>query len=204
MFIPEKFSEHDGERIRTLMRDNSFALLVSSMDGKPFVGHLPFLIRESDGRIDQIIGHMANGNPQIESVREGQDLLAVFQGPHGYVSPSWYEGPGVPTWNYATVHLYGAGEIITSSDEVHAMLENLTDHHETANGTQWTMESVSDGFVERMMTGITAFRLDVHDVQAKFKLSQNKSPRDQQHVIEQLRLRGDPASIALADLMDDD
>jgi transcriptional regulator len=104
MYIPTQFKEENFERLVTLIEDYSFGTLVSTHEGLPFVSHLPFLFEKDAATPGKLIGHMARANPQWQHLAQGQTVLAVFQGPHAYVSPTWYAAQGVPTWNYAVVH----------------------------------------------------------------------------------------------------
>jgi len=107
MYIPEPFKAANSERLAALIRDNSFGMLVTAPDGIPFVSHLPFLLDSSSGKYGKLLGHMARANPQWRHFASCDEVLAVFQGPHAYISPSWYLSPNVPTWNYAVAHVRG-------------------------------------------------------------------------------------------------
>ena len=103
MYIPKHFNVSDKEEILAFIKGNSFGQLISLVEGKLFSSHIPFLFR---GENQSLLCHVAKNNPQWENI-EGQEVLITFQGPHDYVSPSWYSSPGVPTWNYQSVHIYG-------------------------------------------------------------------------------------------------
>ena len=106
------FKQSDSERLETLLRDYPFGMLVTIHDGLPFVSHIPFLYERRSGGVPVLLGHVAKANPQWCDLAQNQTALVVFQGPHGYVSPSGYESPGVLTWNYAVVHVYGKARVI--------------------------------------------------------------------------------------------
>jgi transcriptional regulator len=127
-------------------------------------------------------------------------VLAIFQGPHGYVSPTWYENhPAVPTWNYAVAHAQGR---IEGMDEtgLRALLEKLSSHYEAGSPEPWTPGGTPPGFIEKLIPVIVGFTLVVERLDGKFKLSQNRPGNDAQRVAERLEERGDPA---LASLMRD-
>ena len=120
MYIPAAFAETDLTRLHDFIEQNSFGLLVSQVDGLPFASHLPFLLERTAGPHGTLVGHMARANPQWREAG-GQTALAIFSGPHAYISPTWYEAEQVvPTWNYTAVHAYGRVQIIEDED---ALLE---------------------------------------------------------------------------------
>jgi len=114
MYVPSHFRVADPSTIQTLIRDNSFGTLVSSGAGAPVATHLPFLLRTS-GESLELAGHIARTNPQADALSGGEELLAIFQGPHAYISPRWYTEGAVPTWNYQSVHCYGIPTVISDS-----------------------------------------------------------------------------------------
>src|SRR2546421_8219004 len=112
MYIPAAFAEPDLTKLHEFVEQNSFSLLVSMVDGLPFATHLPFLLERTAGRQGTLVGHVARANPQWRELA-GQTALAIFSGPHAYISPTWYEAQRVvPTWNYTAVHASGRVEII--------------------------------------------------------------------------------------------
>ncbi|EQD45419.1 Negative transcriptional regulator [mine drainage metagenome] len=137
MYIPEHFKETNPERIAALIEGHPFGALVTAPDGVPFVSHLPFLFESTAGAHGRLLGHMARANPQWQHLTAASDVLAVFQGPHAYVSPSWYSSPGVPTWNYAVVHLYGKASLIENEAELEALIERLTTAYESPMPNPW-------------------------------------------------------------------
>src|ERR1700751_5814241 len=120
MYVPAAFAVSDLAKLHAFIERNSFGLLVSEVDGRPFASHLPFLLERNAGSNGTLIGHMARANLQWKDAH-GQNALAIFSGPHAYVSPTWYEAEQVvPTWNYVAVHAYGRVEIVEDAD---ALLE---------------------------------------------------------------------------------
>jgi transcriptional regulator len=218
MYIPSHFANTDKAWAHRLIEAHGFALLVTTGDdGAPFVTHLPLLLDADRGPHGALVGHMARGNPQwrhFASKRpaaeppsmkgEARQALAIFQGPHGYISPSWYAtAPQVPTWNYVTVHAYGAPEIIGDAGRVRALLKRLTDTYEIDRPNRWRMEGLAEDYVASMIKGVVAFEMPIARLEAKAKLGQNRKPEDRAGAIKGLRATGDPADADLARLMDE-
>jgi len=201
MYIPEHFQENGRERLIAFIRDHSFGLLVSNRDGLPFASHLPFLLEAGADGDARLLGHMARANAQWRSFENGDPVLAIFQGPHAYVSPSWYLSPGVPTWNYAVVHVYGRTRLIDDAQVTRALLERLTAVHESRSAQPWKL-SAAEAQYDRLLDAIVGFEIQITDIQGKFKLSQNRPAQDRREVIERLRKAGSACDVALADLME--
>lgn len=200
MYIPEHFKETNSERISALIQANSFGMLVTAPDGAPFVSHLPFIFDHAVGAKGKLLCHMARANPQWQHFSSCGEVLVVFQGPHAYVSPSWYSSPGVPTWNYAVVHLRGKPRLIDSEFELEALVERLTHVYESHRPNPWK-PNLSDERRTKLLNMIVGFEIQVTDIQAKFKLGQNRSPEDQQNVVEKFGLSSNQTEVAVAKLM---
>lgn len=194
MYVPRDFAETDRETLRGVIRDNPFGLLIGSVAGAPFATHLPFLL---DG--DRLLGHFARGNPHARAVDGSMRMLAVFSGPHAYVSPRWYEAAeAVPTWNYVAVHVYGTPEVVEDTTAVRTLLDRLVETYECG---AWTLEQRDPGFLDRMIRGIVAFELPIERIEGKFKLSQNRPRSDRLRVAGELAHSDDPSAAALGRLM---
>jgi transcriptional regulator len=200
MYVPEYFKEDDPERIEALIRAHSFGLLISVQEGLPCASHLPFLYDRSAGGHGKLIGHMARSNPQWNSLAHGQKVLAIFQGPHAYVSPAWYSMPGVPTWNYAVAHLYGLPRLIEDEGALEGIVQRLTAVHESMYREPW-IPHLSGERWSRLLGMIIGFEIEVTEIQGKFKLSQNRPLDDQRRVIEQLERSGSQLASGVARLM---
>lgn len=203
MYIPKHFDTSEPVWCHALIRAESFATLVTQdKAGAPFVTHLPFLLDPKRGPLGTLLGHMARPNPQWRAFASGRPALVVFQGPHAYVSPSWYEvHPAVPTWNYVAVHAYGMPAVIENQARVKALLGRLTETHEAGRPSPWRIESLAPEYVDAMIRGIVAFEIPIDRLEGKAKLSQNRGAADQRHVREALAASGDPLAIAVAELM---
>jgi transcriptional regulator len=200
VYIPQHFKQTNSERISALIESNAFGNLITAPDGVPFVSHLPFILDPSAGSKGRLLCHMARANPQWQHFSSGHEVLAVFQGPHAYVSPSWYSSPGVPTWNYAVVHLRGIPRLIESAPELEALVERLTHIYESQMPNA-CKRYLSGGQHKKLLLAIVGVEIEITDIQAKFKLSQNRSREDQQNVIEKLDESSNQTDVALAALM---
>src|ERR1700729_1397013 len=129
MYIPAAFAESDLAKLHDFIQTNSFGVLVSQVDGEPFASHLPFLLDRNSGPHGCLIGHMARANPQWQSAH-GQSVLAIFPGPHAYISPTWYESENVvPTWNYVAVHVYGTFQVVEDHQETVEIVRNYVAYY---------------------------------------------------------------------------
>jgi transcriptional regulator len=202
MYVPKHFSENDLAVLQKLMCDYSFATLVSTQEnGVPIATPLPMVFEPEPAPYGTLKAHMALGNPQWRTFQEEREVLVIFQGPHAYISPSWYEVElSVPTWNYATVHAYGRPRIISGQTELYAHLKELVTTHEAQFAEPWPFNLPAD-YIERMMKGVVGFAIEITRMEGKFKLSQNRSLLDREHVIEALHAATDTATCEVATLM---
>lgn len=181
MYIPEAFRLTDRGRVAEVMRAYDFALLVTAPDGQAQASHLPFLYEPDEGPEGALYAHMARANPQWRDfaalAARGGEALVVFQGPHSYISPTWYatEQPTVPTWNYVAVHAYGLPQVIEEPAAARALIERLAATQEAHLTPPWSTEGLGDKFMEAMLRGLVAFRIPVARLEAKAKLSQNRT-----------------------------
>src|SRR5258708_9937992 len=179
MYIPKSFAESDITILYQFMRENNFAALGSHHDGQLIASHLPFLIDTERGVLK---AHMARANDQWKGF-DGREVLVMFQWPHAYISPTWYETqPSVPTWNYTAVHVYGVPHLVEDNTTVRGMLRELVETHEHGRQPEWQMPLPED-YLQKMMQAILAFELPIERIEGKFKLNQNRSDADQESVI---------------------
>ncbi len=185
----------DSADIAHFIQVNSFGVLISTVDGQPFATHLPFLY---DDRRNLLLAHMARANPQWRNLH-GQSVLVVFQGPHAYISPSWYgQTASVPTWNYMDVHVYGACSVIDREEELAELLEETVRFHEPESDLP---SHADQPFYRNMMKAVVGFRIDISKIEGKTKLSQNKPVEIQRRVIAKLGKSGEAGAQSLAQLM---
>jgi transcriptional regulator len=198
MYIPEFNRVEDRNKAIAFMRANPFAILVSVNEKVPFATHLPVVISEIDGQLT-VRAHVAKANPHWQLI-EKQESLLIFHGPHAYISPSLYEiRESVPTWNYATVHVYGKGRIVSDEAGATRVLEDLIAQFDESYREQWN--SLSADYRTRMLRHIVAFEICASRIQAKFKLSQNRTKPEQENVIRALSGNPDSAIAGTATLM---
>ena len=199
MYIPEHFRNEDRHVALAFMRANPFAILVSQRAGGPFATHVPLVIRDSGDHVT-IRGHVAKANPHWQYLQTDPQCLVIFHGPHAYISPANYESRDVvPTWNYGAVHAYGEARTYSAADELLSMLHDLIPTFEAAYGEQWA--SLSESYRQRMLSHIVGFEIAVTRLEAKFKLSQNRTKQEQQNIIESLSGSSDSVVSGTAHLM---
>lgn len=200
MYIPNAFRMEEKVALLAFMRQNSFATLVSTVNGSPFASHLPLSIEENGDKIT-IRGHFAKANSHWRAHEKGGEILVIFQGPHAYISPSQYEATeAVPTWNYIAVHAYGEIRLLPAGEETTATLEQLFDSFDASFHTQW--QSLSDKYKQGMLNGIVAFEIVVSRLEGKAKLSQNRSVADQTSVANWLLGHENPTDQQVGRLME--
>jgi len=199
MYIPASFAETDSTKLHEFMRQHSFATLVSRDETGVVASHLPLLFQGSSGRMGSLIGHMARANSQWCEVRG--EVMAIFTGPHTYISPSWYETAGtVPTWNYAAVHAYGTFHVVKDRESLLDILRSTVAYFESPRAEPWTIDETAPNF-DQLMRGITGFRIEITRLEGKWKLSQNHPEERRSRVIKALEVRPDEDSQAIAAMM---
>ena len=166
------------------------------------MSHLPLRLAADRGAAGMLLGHMARANPHWQHFGN-RPSLAVFNGPHAYVSPSWYAKPvsAVPTWNYAVAHVHGSVELMDTEDEKRALLDDLVAHYEGSRSHPWHLQLEGQA-LEAMLGAIVGFRLRIERIDAKFKLSQNRSAEDRERVIGALREEDREEATATASWME--
>ncbi|HMI94803.1 MAG TPA: FMN-binding negative transcriptional regulator [Polyangiales bacterium] len=199
MYVPESFRVPDRAVIAGFIAAHGFAVLVSQTEQGPFATHVPLLLERAETG-DVLVGHMARANPHWRHFERGAEALVIFQGPHAYVSPSWYAAsPAVPTWNYSVVHAYGRPAVVADTTRVRAIIDALAAQYESARATPWSTRDVPDEYVDRMIAAIVGFEIPIERLEGKFKLGQNRSPEDIAGALAGLQREGGPNGGALAD-----
>jgi len=199
VYIPEYFRGRNHEDAVAFMRANPFAILISTTDAGPFATHLPLFVRAAGEKI-VLRGHVAKANPHWRYLEQRPECLAIFHGPHSYISPSNYSAhESVPTWNYGAVHLYGNAKVFSSPEALQGILHELIHTFEPAYASQWA--SLDEAYRERMLRQIVGFEVEVTTMEAKFKLGQNRSREDQANMIASLEQAEDTAVSGVSRLM---
>src|SRR5262245_44984753 len=200
MYIPSAFKETDTSKLFDVIERYSFGLLVSEFDGAPFATHLPLLLDRTVGPHGCLVGHMARANPQWQQA-DGKTVLAIFSGPHAYISPTWYETENVvPTWNYVAVHASGTIRIIQETAQILQIVSRYVDFYEGGLPRPWKFDPGSE-YAKKMSGAIVGFRLEISRLEGKWKLNQNHPRERRQKVVNALSDSGDELSLAIAELM---
>lgn len=200
MYLPSIFHEQDQQAMVELIKSNNFGMLVTGTGDVPQVTHLPFILEEREGRRGVLYGHVARANPHWQSIRPGSRSLAIFQGPHSYISPSWYQDQGnVPTWNYTSCHVAGSVEVIHDREKILDIVNRLTDFHESGMTDPWRIDKAKN--LHELLAAIVGLTMTIDSIEAKFKLSQNRSREDQLGVVDKLAESSHPVIKGVADLM---
>jgi len=201
MYIPKINLATDKDEIVAFMKRFSFATIVTAKDNIPIATHLPFLV---SSKYDNIVltSHFAKANEQWKDI-ENNNVLVIFSEPHAYISPKHYDKVlNVPTWNYISIHAYGQGKLITDTESVFKVLENTIDNYEPSYRQQW--EHFPTDFKLKMSNGIVAFNVIVKNLEAKKKLSQNRSEIEKQKIIDTLSKSNDTNEQLIAEYMKKD
>jgi len=190
MYIPRRYEEKDRETIHAFIRENSFAILVSVKDGLPVGTHIPLQLEKDEEGRDILMGHISRGNDQKYTLTDGAKVLAIFPGPHAYISPRWYTQMKVPTWNYISVHVYGTVTIV-EGEKLRAALSRLMNTYEHQLPRPVRMEEIPEKELNADLRGIVGFQILIEEIQAAYKLSQNRDERSFHQVIGQLEQGGE-------------
>lgn len=189
MYIPDIYKNENQEEIRNFIHENGFAILVNQTNGKLWATHIPLLLDTNELGKEILVGHVSKENPQGESFSDDSEVLAIFSGPHAYISSSWYDHENVPTWNYLAVHVYGKVKLLNHEEAVHS-LKKLVDKYEKNSKKPVRVEDLSK---QTMMQarGIIAFEIEVTSIEAVKKISQNRDQKNHQNIITELENTGD-------------
>lgn len=198
MHIIKYFREENHEKILQFIQQNDFATLVAYDGAKPVASHLLMEVIE-EGETLWINGHMSRANPLWKMFENNPEVLVIFQGPHTYISPTWYNHVNVPTWNYQSVHVYGKPRMVTDKAESYGILKRLTERYETT--TSYQLETLPQDFVEKEMRGVAAFQIEVTQIEANYKLSQNRDGESYRSIVNHLEQRTDDNSHEVAKAM---
>ena len=207
MYVPSHFKEDDTGKLQQYIRDYGFGLLIVADDGGIEANHVPFyLSSEQDGTLGQLQCHLARSNPVWQRLHDGARVLAVFQGPNAYVSPSWYEtkaetGRVVPTWNYLAVHAEGVARIFEDPAWLKHHLSQLTDQHESAMSAPWSIDDAPTDFTEKVIKAIVGVEIKIEKLTGKLKASQNQPDRNRAGVKSGLEAAGGEYNRAMSELI---
>jgi transcriptional regulator len=194
MYTPKHFEQANLSTLWDFIEEHAFGTLLTVADGQPTLSHVPFLPDRDAGVLHC---HVARANPHWRDIERAPQVLAIFTGPHGYVSPTWYaERGGVPTWNYTVVHAHGSAQTVDDAERTRQHVEALAAKYERGRAEPWVPD-----YDTRRLAGIVGIDLHVSRLEGKFKLSQNRSAADRARVVAALEASGSDADASLARLM---
>lgn len=190
LYVPPHFRPENPDDLYALVEQNAFGTLVTSGPRGLHVSHVPFVPeRGSDGKV-RLLAHMARANEQWQALEGATHLVAIFQGPHGYISPGWYQShPSVPTWNYTVVHAHGRARLMEEA-ELHELVITLSNIYEAGRPKPWRAGDLPADYVSTLLKAIVGFEIEVEKLEGKFKISQNR-PAEIPRVLEALEQDGE-------------
>ncbi|MEQ8219664.1 MAG: FMN-binding negative transcriptional regulator [Arenibacter sp.] len=198
MYTPSHYRNENLDEVREFLKQNSFGILINQTDGRPWATHIPLeLDLDAEGN-DILVSHISKANPQWKSFMENEEVLAIFNGPHSYVSSSWYKEEEVPTWNYIAVHVYGKIRIL-NDEAVLDSLHKLVDKYEKGSANPVSIHNLSPKTMKQIK-GIVGFQINISDIQATYKLSQAR-PEDHPKIIAELQKTHNPGSHEIANMI---
>jgi transcriptional regulator len=199
MYIPDLYKNENAEEIQNFLRDHGFAVLISQANTKLLASHIPLVLDINTTGAQVLIGHLSKLNPQASNFTNDAEVLAVFSGPHAYVSSSWYDHENVPTWNYIAVHVYGTVRLYNEEETI-TSLKKLVDRYEINSVNPVRVEELSERTM-REAKGIVAFEIAITSLEAVKKLSQNRDAKNHQNIVTELEKTNDSQAIAVAEAM---
>jgi transcriptional regulator len=201
MYRPKMFDIDDTDDMQGIIRANGFAVLVTAGTGGMTASHVPLHLID-DGELGLLWGHLAKANDQWRAFDGAAEALAVFGGPHSYISPTWYATEkSVPTWNYEAVHAYGRPKVMDDPEAVVARLASLTGQYEGTDANAWSPRNLPADFIAAQLKGIVAFEMRIERLEGKRKMSQNRKPEDVAGAIDGLKATGRPIDGTVADIV---
>ena len=196
MYIPNHYKNENIKEVKDFLIKNSFGILLNQNKGRISGTHIPMELDTDKNGKDILSGHISKANPQWNNFNDKEEVLAIFNGPHSYVSSSWYKKENVPTWNYIAVHIYGTIKII-EGDELLSSLKKLVDKYESNSENPVSVENLSEKSLKQI-NGIIGFNIHINEIQATYKLSQNRDDSDYHNVIKKLDKTKDSGSMEIA------
>jgi transcriptional regulator len=207
MYIPRANEEKRVPVMHALMVAQAFGTLVTMGTSGLIASHIPMVLEQDGSEFGVLKGHISRANPQWRELASSVESLAIFAGPHHYISASWYpgkleHGKEVPTWNYAVVHAYGLLRVVEDAAWLMPHLESLTDQHEAGSAIPWKVSDAPAAFIETMLKGIVGLELPITRLEGKWKVSQNRVERDRQAVAEGLNRLNTAESLVMKELVE--
>jgi len=185
MYIHPLNAWENQPEVLDFIRKNAFATLYTQAEGRPWATHLPLFLEGKSEEKYVLHGHLAKANSQWKQLAQAEEVLIVFQGPHAYISSSWYTHENVPTWNYLAVHVYGKARLIEGEELMHH-LKTLVDQYETGRPNRVQVETMTPSYLEGQIRALVGFELEISEVHASAKLSQNRDDENYERIVQQL------------------
>lgn len=198
MYIPQHYKNENLKEVKEFIINNSFGILINYLNGKPWATHIPLELDKDRKGNDILLGHIAKANPQWKYFAEDTEVLCIFNGPHTYVSSSWYAEEEVPTWNYVAVHIYGKLKI-QDEKALMASLNKLVDKYERKSKNPISLKKLSKNTL-RQVKGVIGFEIEIKEIQAAYKLSQGRE-QDHPKIMEELEKRDTSGGHAIVEAM---
>jgi len=199
MYIPNLYKNENQAEIEQFLDENGFAILVNQTNGKLWATHIPLILGTNSNGKQILIGHISKLNPQAESFKQNDEVLAIFSGSHSYISSSWYDHENVPTWNYLAVHVYGKVRLHTYEESIEG-LKKLVNKYEAKSEKPIRIEDLSEKTM-REARGIVSFEIEITSIEAQKKLSQNRDDKNYQNIISELEKTNENQAIEIAKAM---
>lgn len=201
MYTPFSFVENDLSKLHSCIEENSFATLVTTDSAGPVLSHLPLLLDRNAGPNGTLIGHMAKANSQWQDIKDA-DTLAIFHGPHAYVSPGWLDEQNVvPTWNYVAIHTTGKVKLVEDQTELLDIVRRYVNFYEASMPEPWQLGTADPEFIEKLLDAIVGFTIEISSIEGKWKLNQNHPEERRRKIIAGLQSRPGENNSQIAELM---
>jgi transcriptional regulator len=200
MYVPGFYRNDQIDEIAEVIKNQNFGILVSTgAERRITASHLPFHVKQNSNELI-LTAHLSAANPQWKKWKENEEVLIIFQGPHTYISSSWYDHVNVPTWNYIAVHIYGNITFLNEEQTIQH-LDELLSYHEKREPSPVSLQSMGMDYVKKEMKGLKAIQITSTEIRSAFKLSQNRNDTNLELIMAELNKRGDENSLAIAEAM---
>jgi transcriptional regulator len=206
MYVPAHFAETEPAVLHALIRAQPLGAWVAQADGELLVNHIPFYLDANRGEHGTLVGHVARANPVWKSLSAALPSVVIFQGPHAYISPSWYagkqvDGKVVPTWNYAVVHAHGRPQLVQDRARLLDIVRTLTAVHEAGQAAPWQVADAPADYIDKLLAAIVGIEMPIERLEGKWKASQNRSQADKLGTVAGLEASGAAQARAMAEAM---
>jgi transcriptional regulator len=200
MYVPKYYKIDSPDEVRDFINANGFATLISQVESRLWATHIPLLLDTGQQGKEILTGHLSRANRQWKNFNNNDEVLAVFMGPDAYISSSWYDHENVPTWNYMAVHVYGRIRIV-EGELLKEQLGKMVDKYEAGLENPVNLKTMSKEYLEQEIKGLVGFEIEISEIQAASKLSQNRDEKNYERILAGLAQKGDRDSLRMAELM---